>query len=380
MQLIDLNDFLRLSEVLNLQLSISTVGLKNVNSIILHRKQVGEENREILMRVLAYLTEAYGQRRRKIGPLAVLHPLRATALLSRAQEQLNLLGLLTCLLHDKLEDLTPEVIGAKRHAELEAEFQKLLKTIDPRDEWFLMERLGWLTRREGDTYHQYIGRLLDHAGRTPEAVRIKLADRLDNTLDMHVEIEDPIQGVDFFETLFNILYVRAFRGYTPQVPHPMASALNGAQRLYQLFKNAVLLSLVRRRCAQQHDRTTKVLFDGLAQASMKEAQRIVLHIFGYHQTDPRRHKELLVEVMNYSQAGLLDRVTRPEDSHRLDGLFVSRFRDVEPGERIRNLSALYEDKDLMVEAAMAFVIIFQSFMFDPDFCVRGVTEQGLHPA
>lgn len=380
MQLFDLDDFLRLSEVLNLQLSISTVGLNNVASVILHRKRVSAQEREVLVRVLAYLTEAYGQRRRKIGPLAVLHPLRATALLSRAQAKTSLLGLLTCLLHDKLEDLTPAELGPQRHAELEICFQELLKAIDPCDEWFLMERLDWLSRRPGDTYHQYVGRLLDHADKTPEAVRIKLADRLDNTLDMHVEIEDPIQGVDFFETLFQILFVRTYRGYEPPVPHPVPSALNGAQRLYQLFKNSVLMSLVRRRSQQQLDETARLLFDGLATASMKEAQRIVLHIFGYHRPDTKRLQALLVEVMRYAQAGSLDKVTNPHASHRLDGLFVSRFRDSEPGERKRNLAALYEDKDLMVEAALAFVVIFESFLIDPEYHLQGVTEDGLEPA
>jgi hypothetical protein len=28
-------------------------------------------------------------------------------------------------------------------------------------------------------------------------VRIKLADRLDNTLDLHIDVEDPLDSVDF---------------------------------------------------------------------------------------------------------------------------------------------------------------------------------------
>ncbi|HUT99933.1 MAG TPA: hypothetical protein VM425_00685 [Myxococcota bacterium] len=375
----DLNDFLRLSEVLNLQLSIEPLGRVNVASVILHRKQLPHNEREVLASVIRYIDEAYGQRRRRIGPLAVLHPLRATALLARAQGQVNLLDLQTCLLHDKLEDLTPEDLGRERWESLEVGFQRLLKSIDPLDEWFLMERLDRLTKRVGETYFQYIGRLLDKAIQTPELVRVKLADRLDNTLDMHVEIEDPIQGVDFFGTIFQIMMVNSFHGYRPELSHQPPSPLNGAQRLYQLFKSAVLMSLVRQYKVATDDRTTQELFEALALASMKEAHRIVLHIFGYHQTDMARQRALLMEVLDYAQAGFTDKVTRPHKKHRLDGLFFSRFKDSDSNVRRRSLAELYKDKDMMIEAAMALGIIFQGFLNDPDYFVQGISVQGIRP-
>jgi hypothetical protein len=375
----DLNDFLRLSEVLNLQLSIESMGRMNVASVILHRKRLPRNEREVLASVIRYLSEAYGQRRRRIGPLAVLHPLRATALLARAQIQVNLLDLQTCLLHDKLEDLTPDELGHQHWESLESGFQRLLKSIDPRDEWFLMERLDRLTKRVGETYFEYIGRLLDKAGQTPELVRVKLADRLDNTLDMHVDIEDPIQGIDFFETIFQIMMVNSFHGYRPELSHRPPSPLNGAQRLYQLFKSAVLMSLVRQYKVATDDHTTRVLFESLAKASMKEAQRIVLHIFGYHQTDLARQRALLMEVLDYAQAGFMDKVTRPHEKRRLDGLFFSRFQDSDSNVRRQSLARLYKDKDLMIEAGMALGIIFQGFLNDPDYFVQGISAQGIMP-
>jgi (p)ppGpp synthase/HD superfamily hydrolase len=58
-----------------------------------------------LLNALAYLNHAYKDQHRRMGPLSVLHPLRATAILSRTVEKVNMLDLLTELLHDKHEDI-----------------------------------------------------------------------------------------------------------------------------------------------------------------------------------------------------------------------------------------------------------------------------------
>jgi hypothetical protein len=375
----DLNDFLRLSEVLNLQLCIKAGGWDNIAAVILYKKSLPKRDREVMNQVLTYLETAYGQRKRKLGPLSVLHPLRATALLARAAAEVNPLDLETCLLHDKLEDITPQSIGKDRYDELEASFQRLLKTVDPLDQWFLMERLDWMTRRPGATYFQYIGNLLDHAARTPELIRIKLADRLDNTLDMHVDISDPIAGVDFFEVVFQRLYVRTYPGHHSDGGHPPPSPLNGSERLYQLFKSAIVMSLVRQRGVGKTDPTCGVLFEALARASMKESQRILLHIFDFHLNDAERQQALLMEVLRYAQAGSIDKVTLPQAGHRLDGLLFTCFQDPDQQTRMANLARLYADKELMVQAALAFVIIFQSFLNDPSYYVVGISEQGICP-
>ncbi len=381
MPLYDLNDFMRLSEVLSLQLSIPTVGRHNIASVILHRKNLPERDCEVLHEVLVFLGRAYGERRRRMGPMAVLHPIRATALLARAMDEVSLLDLLACLLHDKFEDLTPADLGEANWSGLNEDFKRLLARIDPREEWFLMERLDWLTRKKGDSYFRYVGRLLEQASRTPEIIRIKLADRLDNTLDMHVELEDPMSEVDFYSTLFQILFVNSFQGYKPGIKHPPVSPLNGAERLYQLFKSAVLISLIRERGVMpQGDGTSETLFHALVSASMKEAQRILMHVIGYHQTDLAQQRGLLMDVMEYSQLGLMGRVTLPDKTRRLDGFSLSTFKDSVAAERKKSLARLYADKDLMIEAALAFVIIFQSFLNDPDFRLAGISADGIHAA
>jgi hypothetical protein len=375
----DLNDFFRLSAILNMQLSAKSVGKPNIISVIYGQREISPQDSQLLQSVLEYLGTAYGESRRKLGSLALLHPLRAASLLAKASDEPSTLDLLTELLHDKLEDLTRDELGQQRWKESEDQFQSLLKTIDPLDEWYLMERLEWLTRQPDDTYFGYIGRLLDHAEQTPSLVAVKLADRLDNTLDMRIDLRDPIEGVDFFATMFQVGFVNSYSGYVPVGPHPQPSPLNGAQRLYQLFKNAVLLSLIRQRGLDQSTEGILTLFNGLTLASMKEAQRTVLHIFGYHLTEVSKQRDLLMTAMTYAQSGGMDRVTRPREGQPLDGLFMSCFDDSDREIRDHRLDALYEDKELMVLASLAFIVIFLSFLDEPTFSIVDMPEAGILP-
>jgi hypothetical protein len=375
----DLEEFLKLSAFLNLQLFATGVGRDNILSIILGRKVLPSADREVLLRVLEYLDAVYGRRRRRLGSLAVLHPLRAATLLARAPSEPTTLDLLTALLHDKLEDLTPTEIGPETYHQSETEFRDLLRRIDPTDQWYLMERLDWLTRRPGETYFHYIGRLLKQSETTRELIRVKLADRLDNTLDTRIEIEDPMHGVDFFETVFKLLFVPGYRGYDPGFPHPARSPVNGAQRLYQLFKNAVVLSLIRQRGSVVDDASAASLFAALATASMKEAERIVLHILGYHAPEVGEQRRLLLETMEYAQSGGMGRVTFPSEWRSLDGLFLSSFENTGPASRDDNLARLGQNRPLMLQAALAFIVIYLSFLNDPGYFIADVSENGIHP-
>jgi hypothetical protein len=379
MDIHELSDFFKLSALLNIQLSATTVGRSNIATIILGQAPVGAEDRERLMAALEFVDRAYGQAKRRLGPLAVLHPLRACVQLSRVQDETNIPDLVTELLHDVLEDIAPAETEGTQEPSIEAEIEELLHRIDPRGGDRILDRLRALTRKPGETYLEYIGDLLDQAPSIPSLVSIKLADRLDNTLDMRIDIEDPMQGVDFFEALFQVLYVNNYTGYQPAAPHPPPSPLNGAQRLYQLFKNATLLSLVRQKGIAMDDPSARKLFAALARASMKEAQRNALHIFGYHMKDVHQQRELLLETMEYSQFGGIDRVTRPTNQWRLDGFFATQFDDSDPAVRMRRLEEFYKNKALMTEASIAFVVIFLSFLNEPSFRIKGVSEFGIDP-
>jgi hypothetical protein len=374
MGLHEFTDFLRLSSTLHLQFSAEGVGWPNILQIISNRKPLsGPRENEALRQVLAYLDHAYGERRRRIGPPAILHPLRATALLTQATGRPRLLDMLTELLHDKFEDLTLEKLGRSRFEQVESEFSELLKKIDPSDEWYLMERLNDLARKKGESYDEYLSRLLDRARETPELVRIKLADRLDNTLDLHIDLDDSLEGVNFFQIIFQVLFPPTGPGYQPHSEHPISSPLNGAQRLYQLFKNAILLSDIREKNLAPDDPAGGRLFEALALASMHEAQRIALHIMGYHLKGIEKQRTLLMETQQYAQEGRMTRATPPSGEHELDGLFATFF--VADGDiRDQRLRKLYNNKELMLQAAVAFVVVFLNFAHSSDYRVQGISD------
>jgi len=245
----DLTEFLKLSSVLNYNLSAASLNRYNVMMYIIGGKTLGrsaskdKQKKSLLMDALGYLFSAYHQKRRHLGPMAVLHPLRATALFARNQDRLNLIGLLSVLFHDIMEDINPYDFDTNQWMDMEGRLYSLLERMGDEDESKLLENIISLTRIETESYYQYIGRLLESAGRSPQLVQVKLADRLDNTLDMRIDLEDPLAGVDFFQNIFQLMFVNNYRGYIPANDHPPTSALNGARRLYQLFKDTVLLSL-----------------------------------------------------------------------------------------------------------------------------------------
>jgi len=286
---------------------------------------------------------------------------------------------MTSLLHDNFEDVKPQQFKDADWTRFDEQFQTFLKEIPEGDRTDLGDRLQWLTIQPDETYYGYIGRLLDQAQDTPEVVRVKLVDRLDNTFDMRVDIEDPLQETDFFEHIFQMMFSNTYQGYNPDKPHSPIVALNGAERLYQLFKNIVLMSLVRQKQASVNDAVVQGIFDTLAHASIKEAQRIALHIFGYHDISVAAFRELILETMAYTQKGGIDSITTPSRGHPLDGLSMAVFDNPKPRTRKRRLTELYKDKPLMIETAIAFIVIFLSFLNNRDFYVHGISAEGVHP-
>jgi hypothetical protein len=381
MLLHDLTDFMRLSAALNMQLAVQGVGWENIVRIITDRAPMNRPaEHAALIHVLEYLQNAYGLRRRRIGPPAILHPLRATALLCHASEKPQLLDMLTELLHDKYEDLTVDALGQDRFALAESKFRSLLKDIDPTDQWYLMERLDHLALRKTESYYQYIGRLLNRAVQTPELVRVKLADRLDNTLDLHIDVDDFLKDADFFRVIFQLMFPPFGAGYRLDIEHPAKSPLNGAHRLYQLFKNSVFLSLVRETHSAAGDLTARRLFQAIALASMHEAQRIALHIMAYHETEIERQRSLLMEVQRYAQEGGLTQITSPGGKYSLDGFCMVCFNYAESSVREEHLEELYHNKGLMLQAAIGFVVIFMNFTHSPDYWLRGISDHGIAAA
>lgn len=383
MSLFDLTEFFKLSSALNYNLSAASLNRYTVLMYIIGNKRLGadeskdREHKGILMEALGYLFSAYSQKRRRLGPMAVLHPLRAAAIYTRFLDDLSLVNLLTLLFHDILEDIKPGQFDVQKWKDMEGLLYSLLKRMDPADESKLMGNLLCLTRTGRESYYQYIGRLLDNARNSPELVAVKLADRLDNTLDMRIDLEDALTRIDFFETIFQILFVTNYPGYQPMMEHAPTTTINGSRRLYQLFKNAVLLSLIRQHTPPDGQRAVKTLFDAVAEASLKEAQRTLIHLFSYHVKDLADQRDLVLQAMQYCYSGRSDLVTRPDGSQLLDGLFSTYFRHKSGKVRNQHLDILYQNKPLMLEASVAFIVIFLSFLNDDHYFIKGISARGI---
>ena len=386
MPLFDLTEFFKLSSALNYNLSAASLNRYNVLMYIIGDKRLDAEEKKdreqkgILMEALGYLFNVYSQKRRRLGPMAVLHPLRAAALFTRSLDSVNMVDLLTLLFHDILEDIKPADYDLQQWKSMEDQLYSLLGRMENEDESRLVTRLMSLTRIENESYYHYIGRLLDNTQNFPEIVQIKLADRLDNTLDMRIDLEDPLARIDFFETVFQIMFVNNFPGYKPKIEHAPATAINGAKRLYQLFKNAVLLSLIRQHVPATGRREVRILFDALSEAGLKEAQRTLIHLISYHVKDLHTLRSLVLEAMQYCYSGRSDLVTMPDGSQLLDGLFSTYFGNKAKKSRHQQLDILYQNKPLMLEASVAFLVIFLSFLNDDTFYIRGISAEGIEPS
>ena len=381
----DLTEFIKLSSVLNYNLSAASLNRYNVMMYIIGGKTLDRraakdrEKKAILMDALGYIFSAYQDKRRHLGPMAVLHPLRATVLFARNQERLNLVGLLSVLFHDIMEDINTHDFDINQWTEMEGRLYSLLERMGGEDESNLLSHIVALTRTKRESYYQYIGRLLEKADHFPQLIYVKLADRLDNTLDMRIDLEDPLMGIDFFQNIFQLLFVNNYRGYKPADDHPPTSAINGARRLYQLFKNTVLLSLIRQHPSFIGDPALNVLFESVCDASLKEAQRTLIHLMGFHIKDTADQRNLLLEAMAYCFSGRIDLITKPDRSQLLDGLFSTYFAHNDKKVLQRQLDILYQNKQLMIEAAIAFVVIFLHFLNDSRYYIHGISPDGIEP-
>jgi len=385
MPLFDLTEFFKLSSALNYNLSAASLNRYNVLMYITDNKRLDDddtkdrEKKSIVMEALGYLFSAYRQKRRHLGPMAVLHPLRAAALYTRIRPSLDLVELLTLLFHDILEDIKPGQFDVQEWKAMEEQLYGLFDRMAPEAESRLTENMLSLTRLDNESYYQYIGRLLENARTAPEIVEAKLADRLDNTLDLRIDLEDPLARIDFFENIFQIMFVNNYKGYVPKWEHSPATAINGAKRLYQLFKDAVLLSLVRLYAPDTGQRSQKLLFDAVAEAGLNEAQRTLIHLISYHVKDVSTQRGLILEAMQYCYSGRSNLVTKPDGSQLLDGLFSTYFGHKSSRLRRQQLDILYQNKNLMMEAAVALIVIFLSFLNDEKYYIQGISAEGIEP-
>lgn len=376
--LIDTQEFLSLSSFLNYQLAGEPINWRGILNLLVGKPDVLDEDSEsLLLEALEYIGEAYGNQKRRLGPLAILHPIRASALLAKAHERPDPLDLLTALLHDQQEDLIADRYSPETWTRLDNRYRGLLEKIDAQANWLLNERIAFLAKQKGQAYTAYLGRLLKQAKKTPELALVKLADRLDNTLDLRIDLQDFTDNTKSFQIIFDILFVNSYKGLRLSQPHPTAGKINGAMRLFQLYKNAVFLSMLRDEEVPLGKAAQK-LFYSLAVASIREAQTIMLHIFAYHLPAPADQRALLLEAMEYSHGAGFERISE-ESGSVLDGLFRRYFVYDNREMKKRRLADLYQDKKLMGLVAVSFLVIFANFINSAEYRIKGISAAGIIP-
>ncbi len=366
---------LTLSATINWHLSARKIDLGALLRVILGPAKVADQ--APLLEALNYLHHAYGDRRRKNGPAAVLHCLRIAAMLARVMPAPDTLDLLGALLHDKEEDLTREELGTAEWDRVQAEFARVLEKIDANHRWFLGERIALLWRQESQSYYDYLGSVLSRVRTMPDLLRCKLADRLDNTMDIAVQ-RTPTEQNAFFELAFSMLFLP---GYQPE-PYDGTVAPDGEAcvlLISQLFKNVVFMSMLRQQQLDHLDETTTRLFHALATMSSEQAQWAVAALLSAPTLGWQERRRLLREMMDYCSAGGMAAIHGKDKGGLLDGSFLEHF--AEPNDKIRKkqIETLYNDKLRFIRLLVLYIGMFASFLADPSYYVRGIDRNGLHP-
>jgi hypothetical protein len=365
--------FLRLSADINLQLQARHLSRPALLRLVLGRADV--KHPAPLLEALTYLRDGYGDRRRKNGPLAILHPLRTAALLSHTMEKPTILDLLSALLHDKEEDLRVEDLGASEYARVQTAFEAMRQKIDQDHQWFLGERMSILARKPGQSYYAYLGQIVGKARQMVDLLHTKLADRLDNTFDIAVQGRGGQERV-FFEAAFGALFLPDYQ-LPPQELDLPPDEETCVLLLSQLFKNAVFMSVLRMEHLDGLDETTTALFTALADVSRAQAQWVAMEAFHAFLHDPLERRQVLEETMKYCQSGGIGAVTTRAKGGSFDGTFLDRFAVADDHVRKVQLAEVYRDHKLLARLMVLFVSIFTCFLADRAYYIRGIDPNGL---
>ena len=371
-ELVDPEEFLALSAEMNYQLSARNLNERALLALIMGPR-LHDQDTEPLLEALQVLLIGYEDIFRKLGPKAILHPLRTTALLARVMPEPTVLDLLCALLHDKEEDLHEKKLGPERFARMQERYSKLQAQINRDQRWFLGERLGLLTNQKGESYNHYIGRILDRAKVMPDLLHVKIADRLDNSLDVTVA-RPGVLRYNLFQSIFSALFLPSYHGVRIEEYHFLPHQRDGVQILGNLFKNILFLSLLRKAGLENVDRTTAMLSEALCLASSQVGQWLVLEVFASCITEADDQRQLLEEVREYCSNGGIEAIRDDNNPSPLDGIFLKTYGLTKEGRSAR-LANLWEDKIEVARVVLVFIAVFTSFHLDPTFYVKGIEQE-----
>jgi len=338
-----------------------------------------EYDNKVYRGAIECLLLGYGRRKRKMGTPSIIHPLRTAAILARGIPNPSSLHILAALLHDKPEDIDKKPLSTIRRKLINEKFKTILETIGANEAWYLGERLDPLTR-EGkrsptdieQSYTDYIRKILKISEGMRDLLHVKLADRLDNTLDSHTTRPGAAR-FNFYKTIFDILFVPVFDQVQINLYHFFPTVEEGVILLSQLYKNSLMLSMIRMEQLDKSadDPSTKILFDALVIASLREAQWIALELFAIKINDCRQQRNLLMKIMEYCQKGGILEIREESESGLLDGTLV-KFASSDRHKRHESLIYIYENPDLLASVLISFIATFACFLNDQSFYIRGI--------
>jgi hypothetical protein len=377
-ELLTVEEFLEMSAKINYQLSAHTLNKPALMALVLGPARFEPMEWDLLLGTIDVLQAGYGEDRRRLGTPEIIHPLRTAAILARTMSRPSVVEVGAALLHDKEEDLTSEALDKDRYDGMLVAYDRLIKQMSAGQQEQIELLVRGLSARPYDTYHEYLVSLLKQAPEMPELLHIKLADRLDNTFDIHLQ-HPGVTRYNFFRAVFDILFMPVFRGVQMGHFHFMPDVKEGVMLLSQLFKDTFFLALLRATGMDTLDDTTRRLFIGLAVAGIREAQWLALEVFNTSITDVNRQRELLMSVMQYCRDGGAGAVRTKEAGGELDGMLLESFIASQEGQQKQMLTRLFDDHELLAKLVLAFIVVFASFINDPTYTIQGIQTDGMQP-
>jgi hypothetical protein len=375
-EVLTIEEFLTLSAKINYQLSARSLRAPVLLSLILGPATVSERDQAILLEAFHTLQAGYDQDKRRLGTPGILHPLRAASVLARTMQRPTLNDLLSALFHDKEEDLTEEELGKERFDRMQLHFEKMLSMLTEPERERLSDSIKQLANHTS-SYSAYVGQLTDHARRIPELLHVKLCDRLDNTFDVHLQ-HPGVSYYNFYRAVFDIMFTPDFQGVKMGDFHFMPDTQEGVMLLSQLFKNTILLAILRNHNLDIQDQITQRLFVGLAVAGIREAQWLALEIFNTVYNDVSHQRQMLLEMMEYCAQGGIASVRAQGTLGELDGVFV-KFTSGTKASQKKMLVDLFENREALIRMVLAFIVVFASFINNPSYTLKGIDRSGAHP-
>lgn len=265
------------------------------------------------------------------------------------------------------------------------------------------EPVGLMTRPSGEQYYKSVGTIfraqnLVHEESKSRAIIAKGKDRQANTnrldsqayrepgAEFQISYESVIRSIEENQGVTPRSLSRLARMYAQQHPQDASFEYTSAERLHQCFKNLVFITEYRlMRLAEV--RISEVHHLDLAQATKREADKVVNHNCTYHCADgilnPRKVWEIHNQEKIYEAAGGFHSITQPlpyvRGRHRgFDGIFKTFF-DARVHGNTEILEYMQRDKALLVRVGRAISRICELYLTDDMYVLSGLSASGLEP-